>query len=130
MYVGVAIYNLKPGKKVEATRIWEESFFPVAKQQKNFKAALWLVAPDTDKAIGLELWDLDVAASSFETSGLFQQLADKFRNVVVCPPEREQYETTGALVFIPGGYGQQTGVDNPGSVQGKPAGPAFRILSA
>jgi hypothetical protein len=130
MYVGMAIYSLRPGKKIEATRIWQESFFPVATQQRNCKAALWLVAPDMDKAIGIELWDLDVAASSFETSGLFQRLAGKFQNVLVRPPEREQFQTADGLFFTPLTPEQRTEAPERDSVQEKFFSPGFRIMNS
>lgn len=130
MHVGVAIYNLRPGKKVEATRIWEESFFPVARQQRDFKAAFWLIAPDMDKAIGIELWDIDAAASIFESSGLFDQLAGKFEHVLVGPPQREQYHTTSSLVVTPGTQYPLPGLREEDSHEGKPSRPAFRILSS
>src|ERR1043166_2036596 len=129
MFVGMAIFNLRPGKKIEATRIWQEAFFPVAAQQSNCKAVLWLVAPDMDKAIGIEMWDHDVAASSFETSGLFQQLAGKFQSVLVCPPEREQFQTADGPSV--GGVMAEARIReyDRGPVQEKSPGAAFRILN-
>ncbi len=94
MYAGMTVYALRPGKKVEATRIWNESFLPVVSKQKGFKGALWLIAPEVDKAIGIELWDMDVAASAFENNGTFQVLAAKFQPVLTGAVEREQYQTT------------------------------------
>lgn len=93
MFAGLTVYALRPGKKVEATRIWNESFLPVASKQKGFKGALWLVAPEMDKAIGIELWDMDVAASAFENNGNFQELAAKFHPVLAGPVERQQFQT-------------------------------------
>lgn len=94
MYAGVVTYELKPGKKYEATRIWKDAFLPVAQKQGGFKGALWLVAPDMDKAIGIELWEMDLAASSFDSSGVFQRLAAKFQAVLTGPPVREEYQAT------------------------------------
>ena len=91
MYAGVVVYDLKPGKKADASRIWKEIFVPAVKRQSSFKGALWLTAPDADKAIGIELWDIDLAASAFETSGLFQQLLEKFKPVLAKTPERQEY---------------------------------------
>ena len=129
MHVGVAVYNLRPGKKVEATRIWEESFCPVARQQRDFKAALWLMAPDMDKAIGIELWDIDTAASSFESSGLFDHLVSEFRDVLLTPPEREQYQTTSSVLVTSGTPDPKSGTREIDSLNGTPSRPAFRILS-
>jgi hypothetical protein len=97
MYAGVVVYDLKPGKKAEAGRIWKEGFVPVASKQAGFKGALWLTAPEADKAIGIELWEMDLAASAFETSGLFQQLLDKFKSVLAKTPEREEYSALHVL---------------------------------
>lgn len=130
MYVGMAIYSLRPGKKIEATRIWQESFFPVATQQRNCKAALWMVAPDMDKAVSIELWDLDVAASSFETSGLFQQLAGKFQNVLARPPEREQFQAADGLFFTSGMPEPRAAVHERAADQGDASRPVFRLVGS
>ncbi len=108
MYAGMTVYALRPGKKVEATRIWNESFLPVVSKQKGFKGALWLVAPEVDKAIGIELWDMDVAASAFENNGTFQVLAAKFQPVLTGAVEREQFQTTLAGVSDLPGLEQQS----------------------
>jgi hypothetical protein len=98
MYAGIAVYDLKPGKKTEASRIWNEAFVPVASKQAGFKGALWLTAPDNDKAIGIELWEMDLAASAFETNGLFQRLLEKFQPVLARTPIREEYSALQLLV--------------------------------
>ncbi len=108
MYAGMTVYALRPGKKVEATRIWNESFLPVVSKQEGFKGALWLVAPEMDKAIGIELWDMDVAASAFENNGTFQELAAKFQPVLTGAVEREQFQTTLAGVSDLPGLEQQS----------------------
>ncbi len=108
MYAGMTVYALRPGKKVEATRIWNESFLPVVSKQKGFKGALWLIAPEVDKAIGIELWDMDVAASAFENNGTFQELAAKFQPVLTGAVEREQYQTTLTGVLDLPGLEQQS----------------------
>jgi hypothetical protein len=129
MFIGMAVYSLRPGKKIEATRIWQESFLPVATQQRSCKAVLWLVAPDTDKAIGLEVWDHDVAASSFETSGLFEQLAGKFQSVVVRPPEREQFQSAEGLSFTVGALASQAREPERPVVREAACSSGFRILN-
>ena len=97
MYAGIAVYDLKPGKKAEASRIWKEVFVPAASKQTGFKGAIWLMAPDKDKAIGIELWEMDLAASAFEASGLFQKLLDQFRSVLADTPTREEYSAVQLL---------------------------------
>jgi len=97
MQAGIAVFELKAGKKVEASRIWKESFVPAVRKQSGFKSAFWLTAPEMDKAISIELWEIDLAASAFESSGLFQQLLEKFRSVLAQPPTREEYAAVQAL---------------------------------
>ena|SRR5205823_3182504 len=97
MYAGVVIYDLKPGKKAEANRIWRETFVPAVSKQGGFKGSLWLTSPVADKAIGIELWDLDIEASALETTGLFQQLMEKFKPVLTKTPERDEYSASQAL---------------------------------
>jgi hypothetical protein len=97
MYAGVVVYDLKPGKKAEAGRIWKEGFVPALSKQAGFKGSLWLTSPESDKAIGVEFWEIDLAASAFEASGLFQQLLDKFKPVLAKTPEREEYSALQAI---------------------------------
>lgn len=120
MFAGLTVYALRPGKKVEATRIWNENFIPVASKQKGFKGALWLVAPEMDKAIGIELWDIDVAASAFENNGTFQGLAAKFQPVLAGPLEREQFQTA---VF---GVSDLPGVEQQAKPKGSTGGLRLR----
>jgi hypothetical protein len=91
---GVVIYQFQPGKMDEAVSLWREYVLPAAKQQHGFKGGLLLTEPNTGKGIGIGLWESETDASTFETSGLFQQLIDKFGSVLAKPPVRELYEVS------------------------------------
>jgi hypothetical protein len=51
--------------------------------------------------MGIELWDDDVAASSFDTNGSFKKLAEKLTPVVVALPERKQLHVMAQNVTKP-----------------------------
>lgn len=47
---------------------------------------------ESNECMGFELWDDDVAASSFDTNGSFQKLTEKLAPAVTAPPERKQLQ--------------------------------------
>jgi len=94
MYAAVVSYKFKPDKMEEAVSIWRDSLLPIAKQKQGFKGGLLLTEPNTDKGIGIGLWETEADASAFENSGLFKQLVAKFGDVLVELPVREQYKVS------------------------------------
>ena len=99
MWVGMVTYELNPGKKSKATTIWQEHVRPFLTQQKDCVGALWLVAQDGDRAISIDFWDNELAASAFETSGLFDKLVAHFDAVLAQRPVRTEFQADDAFAF-------------------------------
>ena len=99
MWVGMVTYELNLGKKAKATTIWQEYVRPFLTQQKDCVGALWLVAQDGDRAISIDFWDNKLAASAFETSGLFNKLAAHFDAVLAQRPVRTEFQADDAFAF-------------------------------
>ena len=99
MWVGVVTYELSPGKKAKATTVWQEYVRPFLTQQKDCVGALWMVAQDGDRAMSIDFWDNQLAASAFETSGLFNKLVAHFDKVLAEPPARTEFQADDAFAF-------------------------------
>lgn len=110
MWVGMVSYDLKAGKKAKATTIWQEYVRPFLTQQKDCIGALWMVAQEGDRAVSIDFWDNQLAASSFETSGLFNKLIAHFEPVLVNPPDRTEFQADDAFAFA-GDQPKPKGVD-------------------
>ncbi|MSQ77647.1 MAG: hypothetical protein EXR97_04245 [Nitrospiraceae bacterium] len=78
------------------------------RKQRDFKGAYWLVGREGDRAFSVELWDNDIAASSFEASGLFKKLMTNFDLLVAHPPVRLECQAEDFLVAGPAVSGQPT----------------------
>lgn len=61
--------------------------------------ALWLVAQDGDRAVSIDFWDSKLAASSFETSGLFNKLVTHFDVVLAQRPVRTEFQADDTFAF-------------------------------
>lgn len=92
MFAGFQTFECKQGKKFEMVMLWNSTILPELAKQSGCKGGLLLVDPESNKCMGIELWDDDVAASSFDTNGSFQKLAEKLTPVVTAPPERRQLQ--------------------------------------
>ncbi|MGH7256208.1 MAG: hypothetical protein ACREI3_10575 [Nitrospirales bacterium] len=91
MFAGVTTLFLEPGKKGEASSIWNEWFVPRLQNQRGFHRAMLLLAGNTDKALGVDIWDDELAMGGLETSGLYQELLDQLGPVLHRPPSRQEY---------------------------------------
>jgi quinol monooxygenase YgiN len=90
MFAVVHTFECKPGKKFELVMLWNSAILPELAKQNGCTGGLLLVDPDSNKCTGIEVWESDVAASSFDTTGSSKKLMDKLMPVVVTPPERTQ----------------------------------------
>jgi heme-degrading monooxygenase HmoA len=86
--------RFQSGKVDEASRIVQEAFVPVLKEQKGFKGQLLLTQRDTGKAIALNLWETEGDQTAFETSSLYRELMGKLAGVLAGPPAKEGYEVS------------------------------------
>jgi hypothetical protein len=73
-------------------KIMEESIVPVAKQQKGYCGAYFLVDHKTGKVVAITLWDCEEDALANEKSLYYQEQLVKAMNVLTKNPIREGYE--------------------------------------
>lgn len=92
MFAGLQTFECKQGQKFELVMLWNGTILPELAKQSGCKGGLLLVDPESNECMGIELWEDDVAASSFDTNGSFQKLAEKLAPVVTAPPERKQLQ--------------------------------------
>ena len=90
VWAGVVIYQLHPGNRTRATAVWKERILPFLSKQRDFKGAYWLVGQEGDRAFSIDLWENDVAASTYESSGLYKKLVDNFSLLLAHAPTRIQ----------------------------------------
>lgn len=90
MFAAVHTFECKPGKKFELVMLWNSAILPELAKQNGCTGGILLVDPDSNKCTGIEVWESDVAASSFDTTGASKKLIEKLTPVVVAPPERTQ----------------------------------------
>lgn len=90
MFAAVHTFECKPGKKFELVMLWNSAILPELAKQNGCTGGILLVDPDSNKCTGIEVWESDVAASSFDTTGSSKKLIEKLTPIVVAPPERTQ----------------------------------------
>jgi hypothetical protein len=115
VWAGMVIYQLSPGSKVRATAIWKERVLPFLSKQRDFKGAYWLVGQQGDRAFSIDIWDNDIAASTFESSGLHKKLTANFGLLLAHEPTRIQCQAEECLVAA---------LSEEASASGQPGGPA------
>ena len=125
---GVVIYQLNPGNKARATAAWQERVLPFLRKQRDFKGAYWLVEREGDRAFSIDFWENDIAASTFESSGLYKKLMANFDLLLAHAPIRtecqaEEFLTAARSEAAPAS-GQSAGPSEPA----KPEGLGFKLL--
>ena len=90
MFAAVHTFECKQGKKFELVMLWNSAILPELAKQNGCAGGMLLVDPDSNKCTGIEVWESDVAASSFDTTGGSKKLMDKLAPLVVAPPESAQ----------------------------------------
>ena len=97
MRAKVVTFQIQPGKRDEAGRIFKEYVIPAAKKQKGFKAGILLTEPDTGKGVSIGLWETEEDIKASESSGYYQGWLSKFTDVFALPPSRELYEVSNLV---------------------------------
>jgi heme-degrading monooxygenase HmoA len=97
MHAKVVTFQIQPGKKEEAVRLFKEYVIPAAKKQKGFNAGLLLTEPGTGKGISIGLWNSEADIRASESGGFYQGWLAKFADVFASPPSRELYEVNNLV---------------------------------
>lgn len=90
MFAGFQTFECKQGKKFDLVMLWNSTVLPELAKQNGCTGGMLLVDPDSNKCMAIEVWESDVAASSFDTSGSFKMLMGKLAPMVAALPERTQ----------------------------------------
>lgn len=101
IWAGVVIYQLNPGNKARATAVWQERVLPFLRKQRDFRGAYWLVGREGDRAFSIDLWENDIAASTFEASGLYKKLMANFDLLLAHAPVRTECQAEAFLLSAP-----------------------------
>ena len=115
IWAGVVIYQLNPGNRARATAASQERVLPFLRRQRDFKGAYWLVGREGDRAFSIDLWQNDIAASTFEASGLYKKLMANFDLLLAHAPVRTECQAEESLV---------SALADAAPAPGQPAGPA------
>ncbi len=115
IWAGVVIYQLNPGNKTRATAAWQERVLPFLRRQRDFKGAYWLIGREGDRAFSIDLWENDIAASTFESSGLYKKLMANFDLLLAHAPVRTECQAEESLI---------SALSDAAPASGQPAGPA------
>ena len=94
MHARVVTFQVQPGKREEAVRLFKEEVVPAAHRQKGFKGGLVLTDPNTGKGMTIGLWEAEADMKATEASGFYQGWTAKFANLFAAPPVREHYEVS------------------------------------
>jgi len=128
VWAGVVIYQLHPGNRTRATAIWKERVLPFLSKQRDFKGAYWLVGQVGDRAFSVDLWENDVAASAFESSGMYKKLTDNFGLLLAHEPTRVQCQVEECLVATLSVAAPASGQPGGSATAPKAEGLALKLL--
>jgi len=125
---GVVIYQINPGNKARATAAWQERVLPFLRRQRDFRGAYWLMGREGDRAFSIDLWDNDVAASSFESSGLYKKLMSNFDLLLAHAPARTECQVDEYLATALSDAAPTSGRPDSPAAPAKPEGLALKLL--
>jgi heme-degrading monooxygenase HmoA len=91
MFARVTVIQGRTETMDQATKIFNESVIPAAKQQKGFKGALFMSDPVTGKGMSITMWDSEEDLKAGESSGYFKEQIAKFAPLLAGPPTRDVY---------------------------------------
>lgn len=97
MYAKVVTFRIKPGKRDEVIRLFQEFVIPGATKHKGFKGGMLLTDPNTDKGTSVALWDTETSIIVSEASGYYREWVAKLSDVFSSAPEREIYEVSNLV---------------------------------
>jgi heme-degrading monooxygenase HmoA len=93
MWARFGVIQVKPGQMDEFIQIFRDSMVPPARAQKGFQGVMVLADRDTNRAIGLSLWESEADARAVEASqGSFGSQIDKVAAVITEAPNVEYLE--------------------------------------
>ncbi len=92
MFASVTGLQIQSGKVDDAARAWSENALPLARKQKGFQSANFLVDRNTGKGYVVGFWESEADAKAFETSGAFKEAVAKLAAFISGQPVREVFD--------------------------------------
>jgi quinol monooxygenase YgiN len=97
MKAKIVTFRIKPDKKVEVIRLFNEFIVPGAKKLKGFNGGLLLTDPDTGQAKSIAFWEREEDIMASETSGYYREWVNRLSNLLVTQPVRELYDVSNLV---------------------------------
>lgn len=94
MHAKVVTFQIKPGRRDDVSRLFEEFVIPGAKKFKGFKGGMLLTDPNTGKATSIALWETEEDIIAGEASGYYKEWVAKLSDNFASQPSREIYEVS------------------------------------
>lgn len=94
LYARFTTFQLQPGKIETWTQLIREEIGPVARQQPGYKGVLSLMDTNTNKIIGITLWETEAARQAGEKSTYMQEQLARVAPVLATPASQEAYEVS------------------------------------
>jgi heme-degrading monooxygenase HmoA len=93
MWARFGVIQVKSGQMDEFVQIFRDSMVPPARAQQGFKGVMVLTDRNTNRAIGMSLWESESDARAVESSqGSFSSQIDKVAAVITEAPTVEYLE--------------------------------------
>ena len=92
MFARVTTVQASPGRVDEAAKRWEDVSVRLIQQQPGLNQALLLVDPGSGKMLAISLWETEAERTTYEQSGVFQQMLGQYADLINGQPATERYE--------------------------------------
>jgi len=92
MHAKVVKFQIKPGKRDEVIRLFEEFVVPGAKKQKGFLGGMLLTDPHMNYATSISLWKTEADITAGEASGYYKGWFAELSDLLSRVPSREIFE--------------------------------------
>lgn len=97
MYIRMTFVRLKPDKKEEARKLYDNEVIPEHKDRRGLRFVHLLESMDNrDEGIAVTAWDTKEDALSYEQSGDYQKMVNKFNDLIDGEPELKSYQITAS----------------------------------
>ena len=97
MHAKVVKFQIKPGKRDEVIRLFEEFVVPGAKKQKGFLGGMLLTDPHMNYATSISLWKTEDDIKASEASGYYKGWFAELSDLLSRVPSREIFEVSNLV---------------------------------
>ncbi|MEJ2682991.1 MAG: antibiotic biosynthesis monooxygenase [Candidatus Sulfobium sp.] len=97
MQAKVVTFQIKPGRRDEFIRLFQEFVVPGARKHKGFKGGLLLTDPKTGKGTSVALWETEADIIASEASGFYKEWVARLSDLFSGAPAREIYEVSNLV---------------------------------